>query len=108
VHELDVKLAAAGKAGYQGIEIFWEDLVFAAKRFDREATEESIEPILQAAKWTKDLCNQNGLEVLVLQPFMNYDGVLEPAMHAKHIAKLHLFFKVVKYWEQIPYRFPLR
>lgn len=27
---------------------------------------------------------------------MNYDGVLDPAIHAKHIAKLHLFFKVVK------------
>ncbi|KAJ7147633.1 4-hydroxyphenylpyruvate dioxygenase [Mycena crocata] len=64
VHELDVKIVEAGEAGYQGVEIFWEDL--------------------------------NGLVVLVLQPFINSEGLLDRARHEELIVKLELWFKVVK------------
>lgn len=96
VHELDVKLAEAGKAGLQGIELFWEDLVYAAKRFDPEATETSEGPLLQAAQWTRGLCDQHRLEIYVLQPFLNYDGLVDSEAHNRMIKKLHLWFKIAK------------
>jgi 4-hydroxyphenylpyruvate dioxygenase len=76
--------------------LFWEDLVYAAKRFDSAATETSEDPILQAAKWVRELCDKEGLEIFVLQPFMNYDGLLDPKAHDLMIKKLHLWFKIAK------------
>lgn len=96
MHELDVKLPEAAKAGFQGIELFWEDLVYAAKRFDPAATDTSEEPIIKAAQWTRELCDKHGLKIVVLQPFMNYDGLLDQKAHDAMIKKLHLWFKLVK------------
>ncbi|KAJ7483331.1 xylose isomerase-like protein [Mycena latifolia] len=96
VHELDVKIVEAGKAGYQGVEIFWEDLVYAAKKFSPDSDEKDEAAMLRAAQYVRDLCDQNGLDILVLQPFMNYDGLLEQSQHDELIVKLELWFKVVK------------
>jgi 4-hydroxyphenylpyruvate dioxygenase len=96
VHELDVKIPEASKAGFQGIELFWEDLVYGAKRFDPAATETSEGPILQAAKWTRELCDKEGLEIFVLQPFLNYDGILDQTVHDLMIKKIHFWFKIAK------------
>lgn len=96
VHDLDVKLAEAGKAGFQGVEIFWEDLVFAAKKIDPNADERNESDMLGAAQYARDLCEEYGLIVMALQPFMNYEGILDEAKHQEHIVKLKLWFKVVK------------
>lgn len=96
VHELDTKLRAAAAAGFKGIEIFWEDLLYAARRYDAEATESTGQAILQAAAWTRQLCDDLDLEILVLQPLMNYEGLIDRAEHAKQIEKAKLFFQVVK------------
>lgn len=96
MHELDVKLFEAGKAGYQGVEIFWEDLVYAAKKISPESNEKDEAAMLRAAQYARDLCDQNGLVVLVLQPFMNYEGLLDQAKHVELIIKLKLWFKVAK------------
>ncbi|KAJ6568391.1 xylose isomerase-like protein [Mycena vulgaris] len=96
VHELDVKLVEAGKAGYQGVEIFWEDLVYAAKRITPDSDETDEAAMLRAAQYARDLCNQNALAVLSLQPFMNYEGLLDQSKHKELIVKLKLWFKVVK------------
>ncbi|KAJ7780154.1 sugar phosphate isomerase [Mycena maculata] len=84
VHDLDVKLREAGRAGYKGIEVFWEDLVYAAKK------------ISPAAQYARALCDENGLAVVVLQPFVNYEGLLDRAAHDALAVKLKLWFKVVK------------
>ena len=96
VHELDVKIPEARRAGYQGIELFWEDLVYAAKSFDQAATETSERPILQAAHRVRELCDKEGLEIFVLQPFVNYDGLLDQKIHDCMIKKLHFWFKIAK------------
>jgi 4-hydroxyphenylpyruvate dioxygenase len=96
VHDLEGKLDAAGQAGYHGIEMYWEDLVYAAKRFDPLATETSHDAILKAAQWAKEICKRNDLEVLVVQPLMNYEGTLDELTHAKQIVKLRLMFKVAQ------------
>jgi hypothetical protein len=96
VHELEVKLAEAGMAGYQGVEIFWEDLVYAAKKLSPDSDEKDEPVMLQAAQHARELCDQNGLSVLVLQPFMNYEGLLDQSKHDELVVKLRLWFKVVK------------
>ncbi|KAJ7709005.1 putative 4-hydroxyphenylpyruvate dioxygenase [Mycena rosella] len=96
VHELEVKVVEAGKAGYQGVEIFWEDLVYAAMRISPDSDEKDEAAMLRAAQYAKDLCDQNRLVVLVLQPFMNYEGVLDQSKHEELIVKLRLWFKIVK------------
>ncbi|KAJ7066774.1 xylose isomerase-like protein [Mycena belliarum] len=96
VHELDVKLFEAGKAGYKGVEISWEDLVYVAKRLSPDSDGKTEAAMLQAAQYARDLCDQNGLTVLVLQPFLNYEGLLDRSQHDKLIVKLKLWFQVIK------------
>ena len=52
--------------------------------------------MLQATRYVKELCDKNGLVVMVLQPFLNYDGLLDETKHQEHITKLKLWFKVAK------------
>lgn len=96
MHDLDVKLLEAGKAGYKGVEVFWEDLVYAAKKITPGSDEKDEAAMLKAAQHARDLCDQNGLSVLVLQPFINYEGILDQAQHDELIVKLKLWFKVIK------------
>ncbi|KAJ6621460.1 xylose isomerase-like protein [Mycena sp. CBHHK59/15] len=96
VHDLDVKLAEAGKAGYQGVEVFWEDLVYAAKKLVPDSGEQNEGAMLQAAQYTRDLCEKNGLVVMALQPFVNYEGLLDQVLHNELIVKLKLWFKIAK------------
>ncbi|PBL00734.1 sugar phosphate isomerase [Armillaria gallica] len=96
VHDLDVKMAEAKNAGYQGLEVFWEDLVYAAKKINPTSTEKDEATMLQAARYAKELCDKNGLVVMALQPFLNYDGLLDETKHQENITKLKLWFKVAK------------
>lgn len=94
---MEPKLAAAKEAGFDGIEVFWEDLVYDAKRRDKlENIESNEEAMIKAAEHCKDLCNQHGLSVLVLQPFMNFDGLVDVEKHEGMIAKLKVYIKVAK------------
>ncbi|KAK0481857.1 xylose isomerase-like protein [Armillaria novae-zelandiae] len=80
IPDLDVKIAEAKNAGFQGLEIFWEDLA----------------AMLRATRHTKELCDTNGLVVMALQPFLNYDGIVNETKHQEHITKLKLWFRVAK------------
>ncbi|KAK9358986.1 xylose isomerase-like protein [Lipomyces starkeyi] len=92
-HDLAKKIHAASAAGFQGVELFYEDIEFHAKQYSDNSFEESI---LKSAKVFKDLCDECNLKVLVLQPFMNYDGLLDPVEHAQQIVKIKLWFKIAK------------
>lgn len=91
-----MKFSEAGKAGFKGVEMFWEDLVWAAKKFDPTADEKNETAMLQAAQYARALCDKNGLTVMALQPFLNYDGLLDEEKHRELIVKLKLWFRVVK------------
>ncbi|KAF9455848.1 xylose isomerase-like protein [Collybia nuda] len=96
MHELDVKFSEAGKAGFKGVEMFWEDLVWAAKKFDPGADEKNEAVMLRAAQYARDHCDKNGLSIMALQPFLNYEGLLDKEKHREMIVKLKLWFKIVK------------
>lgn len=104
-HALPGKLAKAAQAGFKGIEIFYEDLEYAA----RDHGEVNTATLLVAAKETKELCDAHNLTIIGLQPFLFYEGLKNRQDHAEKIEKLKLWFQIAKALEttiiQIPTNF---
>lgn len=92
VHALPEKLAKASEAGFKGVEIFYEDLEYAAKSYG----EASAENLLVAAGEVRKLCDAHGLTIIGLQPFLFYEGLTDRSKHAKKIEKLKLWFRIVR------------
>ncbi|KAJ5820605.1 hypothetical protein N7474_006196 [Penicillium riverlandense] len=99
LHPLRAKIDAAAKNGQQGLELFHDDLAQLAKTLccqssgavpDRSDREHEID----AAHAIRDLCAQRDLQVLALQPFRHYEGLIDPARHAKRIDEF-------KHWVQL-------
>ncbi|CAI7602894.1 unnamed protein product [Penicillium pancosmium] len=108
LHDLDYKIEQAGRAGFKGIEIFYEDLDYAARKLSGNDSPTS-EQILQAAANVHSSCQTQGLEIIGLQPFLFYEGLKDRDQHARLIEKLKLWFKIAKTLEtntiQIPANF---
>jgi 4-hydroxyphenylpyruvate dioxygenase len=88
-HSIEHKLSAAAKHGLKGIELFYEDLADLA----RPATPCNL---LSAAAYIRSLCTEYGLEIICLQPFMHYDGLVDRAKHAERIAEVKLWIELAK------------
>ena len=69
-HTLPHKIAAAAQNGISGLEITYPDLEFYSIGL-------SI-PILDAALKIKDLCSENGIIVISLASFQNFEGHVSP------------------------------
>ncbi|ETN39309.1 uncharacterized protein HMPREF1541_05532 [Cyphellophora europaea CBS 101466] len=96
-HSLEAKLSAAGRAGFQGVECFYEDLEWHARSHvggDNDAI--SDENLLDAARDFRALADANDLEVIVLQPFMHYEGLLDLEERGRRLQKLGLWLRLVK------------
>ncbi|KIM92594.1 hypothetical protein OIDMADRAFT_46625 [Oidiodendron maius Zn] len=108
VHDLANKLDQAVKYGYEGVEIFFEDLELIAKSYLGGFTPENQ---LRAASCIKELCESRSLTIIALQPFLFYEGLLNDDQHQLKIEKLKLWFKLVKVLNtdiiQIPSNFSL-
>lgn len=70
-HALHTKLRLARDHGFKGIELFYEDLVDVAVRVFGS---DSKPCQLRAARYTRKLCEDLGLTILCLQPFMHFEG----------------------------------
>lgn len=88
-HSLEHKLSMAAKHGLQGIELFYEDLADLA----RPPTPSNL---LSAATYVRSLCTSLGLDIICLQPFMHYEGLLDRTQHAQRIQDLHLWIQLAK------------
>lgn len=95
LHDLDYKIEQAAKAGFKGIEAFYEDLDYAARTISGNDSPSS-DNILEAAKNFHSKCQAHGLEVIGLQPFLFYEGLKDRDQHARLIEKLKLWFKIAK------------
>ncbi|KAK6371458.1 hypothetical protein LTS17_008708 [Exophiala oligosperma] len=93
VHDLEGKLREAAKAGFEGIEIFYEDLEYLAKKDGAEVTPESL---VAAAEHIRRVCDSLSLTIIGLQPFLFYEGLVDREEHAAKIEKLKTWFKIVK------------
>ncbi|KAF2473466.1 3-dehydroshikimate dehydratase [Lindgomyces ingoldianus] len=88
-HPLSHKLAMASKYGLQGIEIFYEDLTDQAK--SQKPTN-----LFPAARYVRSLCSSLNLEIICLQPFMHYEGLLDRARHNERIEEVKLWIEIAK------------
>ncbi|KJX93797.1 3-dehydroshikimate dehydratase like protein [Zymoseptoria brevis] len=98
VHDFEGKMKAASDAGFQGIEIFYEDLEYVAKSLpvadDQKGTPTPAQ-LLAAANKIKTVCDENNLHIIGLQPFLFYEGLKDRQQHDRLIEKLHVWFEIV-------------
>ncbi len=72
---LDQKLEAIAGAGFQGIELGFPDLLsFASKRQNKDVQPQDFDTLCDAAGEVKQLVEKNGLKIVMLQPFPNFEG----------------------------------
>lgn len=90
-HNFTHKLDMAAKYGLTGLEIFYEDLEDVAAQLPGGATPSNQ---ILASKNIRKLCDDRGLVVIGLQPFMHYEGLHDRVEHAKRIGKLKLWFQL--------------
>lgn len=86
-HSFEHKMAMAAKHGLQGIELFYEDLCDLAPS-------KSASDLLTAAAYVRDLCFSLGLEIICLQPFMHYEGLLDRQKHDERIEEMKLWMEL--------------
>lgn len=86
VHDLPSKLHAAAAYGFQGVELFYEDLT-------RLASDKFQGDIFSATQAVRVLCDRLSLEIICLQPFSFYDGLLDQSRKDELVKdKLALWF----------------
>lgn len=98
-HLMDHKLACAARNGIAGLEIFYEDLEHLAKEQANHSSRDlalSEEQLLSASRSIRKMCQNNKIEIIGLQPFLFYEGLVDRAEHAQMIGKMHLWFKIAK------------
>jgi 4-hydroxyphenylpyruvate dioxygenase len=77
----------ASKHSLEGIELFYEDLV------DHSGSD-SASDLLAGAASVRDLCASLNLEIICLQPFMHYEGLLNRQRHAERIEEIKLWMEL--------------
>lgn len=87
-HNLSHKLDMAMKYGFEGIELFYEDLETYSNTIYHDATPANL---LRAADDIKQMCDDRRLEIICLQPFMHYEGLLDRSRHAERLEELRLW-----------------
>ncbi|EYE95394.1 sugar phosphate isomerase/epimerase family protein [Aspergillus ruber CBS 135680] len=90
VHDLPSKLHQASIHGYQGIELFFDDLDCLAQTRHNGSH-------IEAAHQTKRLCDNLNLEIICLQPFSFYEGLLDREQHEQLVTtKLPQWFQLAR------------
>jgi 4-hydroxyphenylpyruvate dioxygenase len=80
--------------GYQGLELFYEDLVDMASQLPSGPSARENE--LEAAHIIRRMCHERGIEVLCLQPFAHYEGLLDRLEHQARLSKLEFWFQLAR------------
>lgn len=92
VHQLPSKLDQAARYGLD-IELFYEDLYYVARELPGGATPENQ---LEAASYIRGLCDDRGISIICLQPFMHYDGLRDRQRHAERVEEMKLWIDLAK------------
>ncbi|KAK1976068.1 xylose isomerase-like TIM barrel [Colletotrichum cereale] len=75
-HTLEQKLDAIAGAGFNGIELSFPDLQsYANQHLNRgEIADDDYASLCEAGKLIRELCERKKLQIMVLQPFANFEG----------------------------------
>ena len=106
-HSLEHKLERCSEYGFEAIELFFEDLEAVAKSLPASHSPSPVgtsfadsselqERQLAAASYIHELCTRHGLGILCLQPFMHYEGRINPASHDAAIKELYFWIKLAQ------------
>ncbi|KAJ4253911.1 hypothetical protein NW762_010309 [Fusarium torreyae] len=95
LHNFANKARQASEHGFEGIEIFYEDLEYEAKRIHKVEVP-SNDQILSAASHVRELLDGLNLTVIGLQPFLFYEGLVDRDQHSRLIEKIKLWFKIAE------------
>lgn len=75
------------------IEMFYEDLLYAAKELSHH-DEPGPQDLIAAASYVRSLCDERGIAVVCLQPFMHYEGLRDRGKHAERVREMKLWIKL--------------
>jgi 4-hydroxyphenylpyruvate dioxygenase len=92
VHNIHEKLDQAAKYGLH-IELFYEDLHYVAKGLPGGAT---VDNEVEAAHIIRALCDERGLTIMCLQPFMHYEGIMDRRKHTERIQEMQHWIDMAK------------
>ncbi|POR31396.1 hypothetical protein TPAR_08392 [Tolypocladium paradoxum] len=95
LHDFELKAQQASMHGFEGIEVFYEDLEYLAKKL-HNTDQPSVEQLLVAAAHMRRLLDGLSLVVIGLQPFLFYEGLLDREQHARLIEKAKVWFQIAK------------
>jgi len=87
LYDFDYKVEQAAKAGFKGIELFYEDLEYLGRKLAGNDSPTS-DQLLEAASHCHAVCDRNGLRIIGLQPFLFYEGLKDRDQHATLIEKM--------------------
>ena len=74
-HTLHQKIEAVVHAGFHAIELSMPDLIsYASAKFGRDVRPDDYDALCDAGLQVRDLCHRHDVEILVLQPFTNFEG----------------------------------
>lgn len=116
-HSILAKLQAAAGAGLRSVEVFYEDIAQLAKQFHHDpnvlaprfqATAASAAPgfnyqeqvLLSCASQIRQWCydtTPHSLEVICLQPFMHYEGLIDDQARENRMRKLELWIQIANH-----------
>jgi len=98
VQNFEKKIKAAADSGFRGIEIFYEDLehlVDSSATSGGQKSSPTPPQLLAAATKVRNICDENKLTIIGLQPFLFYEGLKDRQQHDRLIEKLHVWFDIV-------------
>lgn len=90
-HSLEHKLDMARKYGFQAIELFYEDLMELTTAMPGGDTPGNQ---LAAAATIRQLCEDRGLTIICLQPFMHYEGLVDRKIHNQRLQDMQLWVRL--------------
>ncbi|GJE85429.1 xylose isomerase-like protein [Phanerochaete sordida] len=102
-HTLPIKLRAIYDAGFTHVEVGFPDLeAYAAQEWngDYQKLDEKgggdVDKLCQVAKKVKTLCQELGMEILVVHPFSKFEGYKDQKQKQQGLSRAESWFKVLK------------
>jgi sugar phosphate isomerase/epimerase len=93
---LPLRLQAISEAGFSAIELSFPDiLAYGAHITGQEIAPDNYVAILSVSTEIRKLCEENGLKIMMLQPFSNFEGWVKGSMHREQA------FARAKAWMEI-------
>lgn len=106
-HSFEDKIDVCARYDYEAIELFHEDLEAVANSLPESHPPQTAgtsfadstleqERQLAAADYIYKLCSGHGIEILCLQPFMHYEGLIDRNEHKRRIAELQMWMRLAQ------------